>query len=110
MIAILCLIILSLVSVILFLIIKILKQKKLIFCYDKSLKDKGKIQQLFSLVTLAKLYGHNIEIEYSTLYDYCYVGLYKKNWANYWDIVYEKKITNDEEFGKAIKELERLIK
>jgi hypothetical protein len=86
------------------------KQEKLLNEYDKCLKDKGNMQQLMFLANLAKAKGHDIEIQYSTIYGLYNVTLYKKSWGNCWDRQYAVQINNDEELKKIIKEIERLIK
>ena len=110
MIIILCLIILSLVSFISLLTIKILQQKKLILSYDNCLKLQGKMQRLMHLANLAKVRGHDMVIDYSTIHDYSYILFYKNGW-NFDDTPeYTKVIYNDETSEEAIKDLERLIK
>lgn len=110
MIVILFLIILTLVSVILFLTKTILKQKKLIFSYDKCLKDKGNMGKLMFLANLAKTCGHDVEIKYSTIHDYTNVLFYKNGWGSTNIATLITVIDSDETFEKATKELERLIR
>jgi hypothetical protein len=110
MIAILCLIILLLVSVILFLIIKILQQKKLILSYDNCSKLQRNMQRLMFLANLAKTCGHDMIINYSTMRDYTYVSFYKNGWDLKKLTTFSTLINSDETFEEAIKELERLIK
>ena len=85
------------------------KQGKLLIKYDKCLKDKNKLRQFFSLVSLAKVYGHDIEINYSTVYDYYYILFYKNGWKKDEFATYAK-ICNSESFEEIIKDLERLIR
>jgi hypothetical protein len=56
--------------------------------------------RLMFLANLAKAKGHDIEIEYSTIYGLYNVTLYKKSWKNCWDRTYATQITNDEELKK----------
>ena len=108
MIIILCLIILSLVSFISLLTIKILQQKKLILSYDNCLKLQGNMQQLLHLAKLAKAKGHDMVITYSTINDIYFVKFYVNGKLEYEP--YCRQITNDESFEAVINELERLMK
>lgn len=108
MIIILCLIILSLVSFISLLTIKILQQKKLILSYDNCLKLQGKMQRLMHLAKLAEVKGHYVQIKYSTINDIYYVSFYVNGKLEYEP--YCRQITNDESFEAVINELERLMK
>ena len=98
-----CLLIVALI-----LVKTILKQKKLILSYDNCLKLKENMQRLMHLAKLAKVKGHDMVIKYSTINDFYYVFFYEKSKDDYEP--YSKKITNDEEFKEAIKDLERLVK
>lgn len=108
MIVILCLIILSLVSFISLLTIKILQQKKLILSYDNCLKKQGNMQKLMFLANLAKTCGHEMKIEYLTMHDFYYVLFYMNGKHEYEP--YCRQITDDESLEATIKELEWLIK
>lgn len=86
----------------------ILKQKKLILSYENNLKKQGNMQRLMHLANLAKSYGHDMVIEYSTIYDCYHVFFYANGKGEYEP--YCRKITDDESFEAVINELERLIK
>lgn len=110
MIVILCLIILTLVSVILILVKNNLQQNKLILVYDNNLKKQGNMQKLMFLANLAKVRGHDVEIKYSTIRDYTHVLFYKNGWGSTNKVTLLTVIDSDETFEKATNELEELIK
>lgn len=88
----------------------IIKQKKLILCYDNNLKKQGNMRRLIFLANLAKTCGHDMVIDYSTTHDYTYVLFYKNGWESEKFATFFAGIYDDESFEEAIKNLKRLIK